>query len=291
MGPATEQQGWLHRLGPGTVAATTFAISDVLGKAVLNGGMDVLTLSTFRGLFSVAVMALWLRVGVTPVPHTPRQRWIALGVGVLFAAIVFGLFKAIELMTVPLAILSYFIYPLMTGIVASLLGMEKLGWRGAAAAVVALLGLALTVGANPGGIALAGLGFAFGAAVCRAGVLLITRGMLHDADPRLTSWYSLVSSTLIFAACSLAIWHWQGPQDAAGWIALVVLSLSTTIAVLTLFVSVQRIGPFRSALLMNLEPLLATLFSAAFLGEIITPIQALGGAIMLAALVAFQLRR
>ncbi len=55
--------------------------------------------------------------------------------------------------------------------------------------------------------------------------------------------------------------------------------------------SAVRIGPFRSALIMNLEPLLVTILSAPLLGEVITPIQALGGAIMLAAIVAFQLRR
>ena len=123
------------------------------------------------------------------------------------------------------------------------------------------------------------------------GVLLITRASLRNADTRLTTWYSILSSTLIFAAFSLVTWNWQGPQDAAGWIALTVLSFSTIVAVLALFVSIQRIGPFRSALLMNLEPLLATVFSALLLGEVITPIQALGGGIMLAALVAFQLRR
>ena len=55
--------------------------------------------------------------------------------------------------------------------------------------------------------------------------------------------------------------------------------------------STVRIGPFRTALFMNLEPLLATIGSAVFLGEVITPLQALGGAMMIAALVAFQLRR
>jgi drug/metabolite transporter (DMT)-like permease len=70
-----------------------------------------------------------------------------------------------------------------------------------------------------------------------------------------------------------------------------VVSVMVTIAVLTLFISTQRIGPFRSALIMNLEPLLAIILSAPLLGEIITPLQGLGGAIMLAALVAFQLRR
>ncbi len=72
---------------------------------------------------------------------------------------------------------------------------------------------------------------------------------------------------------------------------MILLSLSTVIAVLALFVSIKRIGPFRTALIMNLEPLLATIISAPVLGELITPVQAIGGAIMLAALVAFQLRR
>jgi drug/metabolite transporter (DMT)-like permease len=281
----------LSDLAPGILAAVSFAIADIACKIVLNDGMDVLTLSTFRGLFNVAFLFVWLRIGMTAVPHTPDQRWIALGVGVLFAGIVFGLFKAIELMTVPIAILSYFIYPLITGIVAYLLGMERLGWKGLTAAVVAFLGLALTLGAEPGGVAIGGLSFAVGAALLRVTVLLITRARLHHADATLTTWYSILSSTAIFAVASLLTWTWNNPQTLYGFAALLVLSVSTVIAVLALFVSIKRIGPFRSALIMNLEPLLATIMSAAVLGEFITPLQAFGGAIMLAALVAFQLRR
>ena len=68
-------------------------------------------------------------------------------------------------------------------------------------------------------------------------------------------------------------------------------SVAMSIAVLTVFISTARVGPFRTALFMNLEPLLATIGSAIFLGEVITPLQALGGAVMIAALVAFQIRR
>jgi drug/metabolite transporter (DMT)-like permease len=145
--------------------------------------------------------------------------------------------------------------------------------------------------AQPGGVALAGVGFAVGAALCRVAVLLITRAKLHHADSSLTTWYSILSSTAIFAAASLLTWTWHGPQTAYGLFSMILLSLSTVIAVLALFVSIKRIGPFRSALIMNLEPLLATIISAPVLGELITPVQAVGGAIMLAALVAFQLRR
>jgi len=115
--------------------------------------------------------------------------------------------------------------------------------------------------------------------------------MLQDADPRLITWYTLLSSTAIFVAFSLGTWHWQGPHTGYGWFALIVVSIVVTIAVLALFVSIGRIGPFRTALIMNLEPLLATVLSAPLLGEIMTPLQGLGAAIMLGALVAFQLRR
>ena len=286
-----ESRSRLHDLGPGVVAASAFAIADVLGKVALIDGADVLTLSTFRGVVSVIFMFLWLRISSPPAPCTPRQRWIALGIGVVFSGIVFGLFEAIARTTVAVGVLTYFAYPLLTGIVAALLGIEKLSLRGAITALVAFLGLALTVGAQPEGVALAGIAFALGAAGCRVVVLLTTRAFLQGVDARLTTWYSLVSSGVVFSVISLAKWHWQGPSTTIGWVALVALSAATLVAVLFLYVSINRIGPFRSAVIMNLEPLLATVISVPVLGEILSPLQMVGGLIMLAALVVFQLKR
>jgi drug/metabolite transporter (DMT)-like permease len=273
------------------MAAASFSLADVLGKVVLNDGADVLTLTTFRGLLTVGFMAVWLSIDRPPVAHTPRQRWVALGVGVLFAGIVFGLFKAMQFIPVPLTILIYFVYPLLTGLIGALLGIDKVTWRSATAAVAAFFGLALTVGAEPGGVALAGLALAAGAACCRTAFLLISRALLQGADARLTTWYSFVSSTAVFSAISLATWNWHAPQSAAGWLAFAIVTVSTIVAVLTLFMSIGRIGPFRSALIMNLEPLLVTILSVRLLGEALTPLQAVGGAIMLGALFTFQLRR
>ncbi|MFY9895133.1 MAG: EamA family transporter [Xanthobacteraceae bacterium] len=52
--------------------------------------------------------------------------------------------------------------------------------------------------------------------------------------------------------------------------------------------STVRIGPFRAALIMNLEPLTAVVLSAIALGDVITPLQALGSGLMLAALWRFK---
>ena len=98
----------LNGLGPGLAAASSFGISDVLCKVVFSAGGDVLTLSLIRGVFGLACMAAWLRVGPQPVPHSPRERWIALGLGVLFSGVIVGLFGAIATVAVPIAILTYF---------------------------------------------------------------------------------------------------------------------------------------------------------------------------------------
>jgi drug/metabolite transporter (DMT)-like permease len=284
-------QSRLADLLPGVIAATMFATSNVLSKIVLTAGADVLTLSLFRGLVGVVLLSAWLKIGAPPKPHTPRARWISAGLGVIFAGVVFGLFAAFARVTVPIGILSYFVYPLITGLLGVLFGLERISWRGALAALVAFCGLALMIRANPEDIALAGVAFAFGSALCRTAILLITRATLQDADPQVTTWYTLVVSTGVFGLAALVSWNWQGPQTPSGWAAMMAVGVGTTVAILAMFISIKRIGPFRTALVMFLEPLSTTILSAPVLGEVITPIQALGGAVMLAALVSFQLRR
>jgi probable blue pigment (indigoidine) exporter len=286
-----ERLSALRPLGPGIIAATAFGIGDTFAKVALAAGADVLTLALSRGVVGVGILFCYLRVGAPPLPATPRARLVALGLGVLFAAIVYGLFKAIDLITVPVAVLTYFMYPLLTGIGAALFRIERLGWQGGLAALVAFIGLALTIGAYPQALSIAGLAFAIGAALCRTVFLLVARTELQKLDPRLTTWYSLLSSTAVFVAATLATMNWQAPQTAYGWLAVAIVSVCTAVAILTLYMSTVRIGPFRSALIMNLEPLIATVLSAPLLGELITPLQGLGAAIMLGALVAFQLWR
>jgi probable blue pigment (indigoidine) exporter len=284
-------RGWLYNLGPGLIAATSFGITDTISKIVFASGVDVLTLALFRGFVGLAIMFVYLRVGPKPLPQTSQTRWIQLGLGILFAGIIYGIFKALELVPVSIAILTYFVYPLLTGIAGAIFGIDKLTWRGVAAALAAFFGLLMMIEAHPQEIAFTGIAFGLFAAFCRVAVLLIARAKLNDADPRLTTWNSLVSSTILFGVAALATMNWHNPQTTIGWAAIILVSIATAIATLTIFMSTARIGSFRTALIMNLEPLLATILSVPLLGETITPMQAFGGAIMLAALVAFQLRR
>jgi drug/metabolite transporter (DMT)-like permease len=278
-------------IAPVIIAASAFAFADVATKVTLHAQADVLTMALFRGFVGVPLLMLWLLVGLAPKPLTTPERRLSLFIGILFSGTVFFLFKAIEAMEVPLAILTYYTYPLLTGLAAVAFGIERLGLAGALAALAAFAGLALMIGAHPGGVALAGIAFALLSSCTRVAILLLTRAKLQGADARLISLWSLVAATAVFIAAALVTANWQPPVTALGWFALIGSSMAMAIAVLMVFVSTVRIGPFRTALFMNLEPLLATIGSALFLGEVITPLQALGGVIMIAALVAFQMRR
>src|SRR6516165_9385860 len=142
-------------------------------------------------------------------------------------------------------------------------------------AIVAFCGLALLIEAHPAGSAVVGVAYAIGAACCRTAVLLVTRAYLVGADARLTTWYSMLASTAIFLVASFAQQAWNLPHSGLAWTYLVALSFATTAAILFIFLSTVRIGAFRTAVIMHLEPLTATILSA-LMGQVITPVQALG---------------
>jgi drug/metabolite transporter (DMT)-like permease len=280
-----------RQLGPVLTAAVMFSAADISGKVALTSGADVLSLLSFRSIVGVGLVFAWLRLMEPAAALTRQAIWISLALGVSLTANMFGLFKAIELVPVSIAILTYFIYPLLTGILGALTGIDRLTATGAATALVAFFGLALIIGANPADLAAAGLIAAAGGALCRAAMLLITRATLKAADARLVTFYTLCSSTLVFVAASILTWNWHWPGGAGGWVAFFSLGVTTTIGIFALYLSTQRIGPFRTALFMNLEPLMTSALGAAVLGERLTPLQAAGGVTMIAALCIFQMRR
>ncbi len=276
---------------PGLVAAVSFSIADILLKVVFASGMDVLSLASLRGVLVVAFFAIWLRLAPAPRQHTSRERLIALGIGLGFSVTMFGLLQSVALLPVSIAILAYFVYPLLTGLAGAATGVDRVGWRALLAALVAFIGLGLMLGFHLEDLAPLGLASAFIAAIARVITLLLTRAYLFRADARLTTWYSMVPSTAVYLIALSSVGTWHQPETAAGWLAFVGVCITTTLSTLLIYISTNRIGPFRTALIMNLEPLLTTLFSMALLGETLSPIQGMGAGLMITALVAFQMLR
>ncbi len=102
-----EADSRLAQIGPAVLGASSFACADVLSKVVLIDGADVLTMSVVRAVLGVAFLFAWLKLVPPRGAFTARATWVSLGLGVLFAGNVFLLFKAFEVVEVPIAILTY----------------------------------------------------------------------------------------------------------------------------------------------------------------------------------------
>ena len=281
----------LADLAPGIIAALSFSVADILLKVVYDAGMDVLSLVSLRGVLVVLFFVVWLRAAPPRRRHTKRERLIALALGLLFAATMFGLLQSIALLPVSIAILAYFIYPLLTGVAGAITGVDRLGMSGLLTALAAFVGLGLMLGHQFHSLAPLGIACAFGAAGARVVSLLLTRVYLSGTDARLTTWYSMVPSTALFIALLAIAGTFTMPQTEAGWAAFAGVSITSTLSTLLIYISTNRIGPFRTALIMNLEPLVTTVLSVWLLGEVLTWVQWMGAAIMLVALCAFQVRK
>jgi drug/metabolite transporter (DMT)-like permease len=274
----------LGELWPGLTAALSFSSVDIMIKIVFASGMDVMTMVSLRGVLVVAFIFAWLRIQPPPVWHTHRQRAIAWVIGVLFAGTMFGLMMAISLLPVSIAILAYFVYPLLTGVIGGVTGVDRLGWPALLTAIAAFLGLTLMLGAEYHNLSGAGIAWALAAAAFRTVSLLMTRAYLNGTDPRLTTWYSMLPSTLLFLVGSAVINDWHTPDSWLGWGAFVGTSVGSTLSTLLIYLSTNRVGPFRTAFIMNLEPLVTTVLSMLLQGELLTPPQAVGAAVMLVSL-------
>jgi drug/metabolite transporter (DMT)-like permease len=136
-----------------------------------------------------------------------------------------------------------------------------------------------------------GIAWALAAAGFRTASLLMTRAYLNGTDARLTTWYSMLPSTLLFVIGSVVIGDWHTPASLLGWVAFAGTSVGSTLSTLLIYLSTNRVGPFRTAFIMNLEPLVTTILSILLLGDLLTPRQALGAAMMLVSLCVFQFVR
>src|SRR5580704_17403641 len=124
---------------PGITSALSFSAADILGKIVFNDGMDVLSFVTTRGVLTALFFWFWLRGAPPARPHTRRERFVSIVIGVMLAANAFALLLAIQLLPLSIAILTYFSYPLLTGLAGAVTGIDRVGWRGLLAAFAAFV--------------------------------------------------------------------------------------------------------------------------------------------------------
>lgn len=273
---------------PVILCALCYGTGVVFARAAFEDGSNAITVVTIRCTFAAIAIGLALRAS-RALPTPPRERRLLLALGVLFALNVFTFYKAIELLRVPLAILLFYVYPLLSGWFSALAGLERFNRRTLLFGLVSFAGLAFATGAAPERLNLAGVAYALVAAILIAGILVVsTRYLSHVEAKGRTFW--MMSSTSALLVCAMfagdaVAW----PANPQGWWAIVAVCLLYAVGLVSLFTSASRIGPLRTSLIMNVEPIIAIGTSWLLLGQGLAPAQLFGAALVIAGVVGAQM--
>ena len=265
-------------------AAVAFALTNAAASLAFQGGSNPSTLAALRFVLPALVLMVWLTAQGRPLWLPGRDGWIAVALGALTAAYSWALLSAISAIPLALAILIFYLFPLVATVILGLFGWESLGWKTITAIVVAFTGLVLALDPRVGNVNIEGLLFGFAAALGLGIVVAVSSRVFRSGDSRpVTLCLSTVAAILLIAFCA-----GQGdvalPDTTSGWIGFVAAMLFYAFAVIAFFIAVSMIGPARTSLLSYAEPVVSAALGVAVLGETLTLMQIGGIALMVGAL-------
>jgi drug/metabolite transporter (DMT)-like permease len=221
---------------------------------------------------------------------------IAIGIGLggvgyaLQAACYFG---ALQFIDGSVAALLLYLYPGLVTLLAIMLRRERPDRRRILAMACAGTGLILILGAGAAGrsLAVVGVVLAVGGAVTYAIYLTVAAGLPSDLDVFLLSAVVCTSAAVTMGTVATVTGTFHAPT-ATGWLWTVMLAVfSTVLPIALLFAGMRLVGAPTAAILSCAEPAITVLTTALIYGARLTAGQAVGGLIVLAAVVILQAPR
>jgi drug/metabolite transporter (DMT)-like permease len=283
-----------ERRGLAECAGSAAAFGSVGMLVALAQHERVGTTTLLASRYALGAIALWIALIALrhPLPGL-RVALAAVALGATAYASASALYLAsIERMGAgPAGVVSY-CYPVLVMAGAITLGRERISRRRAIALGLAVTGVVLLVaGRGLGAINGPGALLAFGSASAYTAYVLSSAALRERARP-------LALSTLVAtgAAGAFALAHGvQGGapvHTATAALAVVALALIPTAFAVSAFLSgLGRIGPSRASIASALEPAVAVACGVFVLGEHLVAAQFLGAALVVAAVLAIELRQ
>ncbi|WP_404473485.1 DMT family transporter [Vreelandella venusta] len=282
--------------------ATMFAANHVSARLAFDNGtgllLAVLTRSGVACLILLALVIaqkkrLWLPPGTWP--------W-QLGVGLLIAIQSVSLYSAVARLPVVIALLLVNTFPIQLALLSWALGGRRPSLRSCMIMGTILIGL-LVVLDIPSWIAdadamgpgwLAGIGFGLSAALAFACALWVTEHRLAGVGSTLRSLLTMqtvFTAMVIGGVLGVVPGGMSLPENSTGWMGLTFLALLYGTAFSVLFIFVPRLDMARNAPVMNFEPVASLLIGYLVLGQMLSPSQLMGGAVVVGGIIVLSLSR
>jgi drug/metabolite transporter (DMT)-like permease len=270
------------------LAGTGFGFIGVFSRYCFRNGLSVGEVVTWR--FVLAAILLWISLLLL------KSSLIRLSIGQIFLSLALGAFgyavfstfyfKAIDGLSVPLAVLLLYTFPILVNLGAHFFLRQTMNRGQILSLLLAFGGLTILLWGPIEVHKMSAVLFGLGSAAFYA-IYVLVSGELQRAVPPLSSTLYVITAT----AVTLMLFH--QPQlshlfskPAIVWWSLIGLATVSTMMPLTLFLAgLQRIPSGQASIVSMVEPVVATIAAGFFLGEHLSSHQMMGAVLILAALV------
>jgi drug/metabolite transporter (DMT)-like permease len=270
-------------------SAICFGTLGVFGKLAYRVGLTTPQLLSYR--FGLAALLLWaaalvMRQGL---PSRAKLLGLVLMGGAGYVAQSAAYFNALHYIPASTTALLLYTYPVVVTVLAALLFGESLGWIKLVALGLSAVGTVFVVQAQLHAAPAIGIILGLGSALFYSGYILFGSRLLPGLPP--------VSATAVIMSSAAIVWSLYAAisgQLIVDWttskVALLAgfAILGTTIPVLTFILGLPLVGASRAAILSTFEPASTVFLAVVILGETASPIQWIGGALILASVVALE---
>ena len=244
-------------------------------------------LALYRAILAALLIGTYLFITKQSIPFWDIKKEIPL---LLASGVAMGinwilLFEAYKYTSVSVATLSYYFTPVIVTLVCPILFHEKLTRKQLLCFFMSTLGLVLITGIGDmgkSGTDLIGIFFGLGAAVFYATVILLNK-FIKKVEGIHRTFLQFLAAILVLLPYVIAT---SGVSlrllNGKGWICLLIVGLvHTGITYCLYFSSLKELPGQKAAILSYIDPLVAVLVSVCILGESMTPMQVLGGVLIL----------
>jgi drug/metabolite transporter (DMT)-like permease len=272
------------------VSAVAFGTLSIFAKLAYNSGLGTEQLLAFRFVLAAAGMwALSFAVGQNPLRLRRRQvlGLVALG-GVNYTAQSMTFFLALRYLPVSLCVLIVYIYPSLVVIAGWLFLKRRISLLHAGALVASFVGVVLLVGGAELRLNI-GLLFAFAAPLFYTTFILVSERVMEDVPPVAGSAVMMTATGIVLSVIAAGVGQLTLPATQQAWAISVGIAVVPTMVAISLFLAgLPRVGAARASLISTLELVVTVTLAIVLLGDRFTPLEAVGGLLVLAAVVVVQ---
>jgi len=293
------------------VSAAAFGSGSLFAQPVYAAGVDWMVLSAWRFLFGAALTWAFLllsserRAGLRLLLRDRRGTLAAIGLGVLYIGNSGTYYAALETVSPSLAALVVYLYPALVAVLSLRFGQRLSGRRAWGALGISLVGVVLAVGGiDPTEeVPVTGLLLAFASCFIYAvWVILAARlsgenrtsvAAESDRSASATAQVALIisSTAVVYWILALVTGRPVGPAliPPQAWPGLLGVGVAATaIAIQTFYAGARRIGAAQASLISTAEPIWTIALASILFGIALTPVQLVGGALILIGVVIAQ---